>query len=99
AVLVVVMVGTDGSVMTEGYDRKTLALPGNYGQLIDQVAALGNPRIVLVDQSAGPVDLTAARGKVASILFSAANGERQGLAAADVIFGKVDPSGHLSFTW
>jgi len=36
---------------------------------------------------------------VAWILFSAANGERQGLAAADVIFGKVDPSGHLSFTW
>ena len=97
--LVVVMVGTDSDVMTEGYDRKTLALPGNYQQLVDRVAAVGNPRIVLVDQSAGPVDLTAARRKVASILFSAANGQRQGIAAARVIFGKVDPSGHLSFTW
>jgi hypothetical protein len=54
---------------------------------------------VLVDQSAGPVDLTKVRGDVASILFSAANGQRQGTAAADVIFGKVNPSGHLSFTW
>jgi beta-glucosidase len=97
--LVVVMVGTDDQVMTEGYDRKTLKLPGNYGQVIDRVAALGNPRTVLVDQSAGPVDLTAARGKVASILFSAANGQRQGIAAARAIFGKVNPSGHLSFTW
>ena len=97
--LVVVMVGTDAGVNTEGYDRKTLALPGNYQRLIKQVAGIGNPRIVLVDQSAGPVDLTAVRRDVASILFSAANGERQGRAAADAILGKVNPSGHLSFTW
>ncbi len=97
--LVVVMVGTDANVNTEGYDRKTLALPGNYQELIKQVAAVGNPKIVLVDQSAGPVDLIAVRHDVASILFSAANGQRQGAAAADVIFGKVNPSGHLSFTW
>jgi beta-glucosidase-like glycosyl hydrolase len=97
--LVVVMVGTDVDTNAEGYDRKTLALPGNYRQLIDQVAALGNRRIALVDQSAGPVDLTPVRSKVAAILFSAANGERQGSAAADALFGKVNPSGHLSFTW
>jgi len=97
--LVVVMVGTDGNVNGEGTDRKTLALPGNYLQLVQQVAAVGNPRIVLLDQSAGPVALGAVQHRVASILFSAANGERQGLAAADVILGKVDPSGHLTFTW
>src|SRR5205823_4208352 len=92
--LVVVMVGTDANTNTEGYDRKTLELPGNYRRLVDQVARLGNPRILLLDQSAGPVDLAPVRQEVASILFSAANGERQGLAAADVIFGKVNPSGH-----
>lgn len=97
--LVIAMVGTDANTNTEGYDRKTLELPGNYRQLIDQVAALGNPRLLLIDQSAGPVDLTPVRGEVGSILFSPANGERQGLAAADVIFGRVNPSGHLSFTW
>ena len=97
--LVVVMVGTDDQVNGEGYDRKDLRLPGNYEQLIRTVAALGNPRIVLVDQSAGPVDLSRVRGRVASILFSAANGQRQGLAAARAITGAVNPSGHLSFTW
>jgi beta-glucosidase-like glycosyl hydrolase len=99
ASLVVVMVGTDANTNAEGYDRKTIALPGNYRQLIEQVAAAGNPRIALVDQSAGPVDLTPVRSKVASIVFSAANGQRQGLAAANALFGKVNPSGHLSFTW
>ena len=97
--VVVVMVGTDANVNTEGYDRGTLALPGNYEDLIKRVAAIGNPRIVLVDQSAGPVQLGPVRHDVASILYSAANGERQGLAAAGAILGKVDPSGHLSFTW
>jgi beta-glucosidase len=97
--LVVVMVGTDAKVNAEGYDRKNLELPGNYGQLVKTVAAVGNPRIVLVDQSAGPVELSGVRGRVASILFSAANGQRLGLAAARAIVGQVNPSGHLSFTW
>ena len=97
--LVVVMVGTDDQVNGEGYDRKDLRLPGNYEGLVRTVAAAGNPRILLVDQSAGPVDLSRVRGRVAAILFSAANGQRQGLAAARAIAGRVNPSGHLSFTW
>jgi beta-glucosidase len=97
--LVVVMVGTDAATNAEGTDRASLAMPGNYGPLIDQVADLGNRRVALVVQSAGPVDLTAARDRVASILYSAANGQRQGIAAAAALVGRVNPSGHLSFTW
>ena len=97
--LVVVMVGTDAATNKEDLDRPSIAMPGNYGPLIDQVAAVGNPRIALVVQSAGPVDLTAARDKVASIVYSAANGQRQGVAAANVLFGRTNPSGRLSFTW
>lgn len=97
--LVVVMVGTDAATNQEGSDRASIAMPGNYGRLIDEVAALGNPRIALVVQSAGPVDLTAARTKVAAIAYSAANGQRQGVAMANVLFGVTNPSGHLSFTW
>ena len=32
-------------------------------------------------------------------LFSGYNGESQGAALAEVLFGKQDPSGHLNFTW
>jgi beta-glucosidase len=97
--LVVVMVGTDAGTNAEGTDRASLAMPGNYGPLIDQVADLGNPRIALVVQSSGPIDLVNAQRRVASIVYSAANGQRQGLAAADVLLGRANPSGHLSFTW
>lgn len=97
--LVVVMVGTDAATNQEGDDRDSMRMPGNYARLVEEVAAVGNRRIALVVQSAGPVDLTGVEDKVASIVYSAANGQRQGVAMANVLFGKVNPSGHLSFTW
>ncbi|HZC51089.1 MAG TPA: glycoside hydrolase family 3 C-terminal domain-containing protein, partial [Mycobacterium sp.] len=97
--LVVVFVGTDGNVAGEGNDRKSLAMPGNYDSLINQVDALGNPNMALVIQSDGPVKIDDVQGDFPSILFSGYNGESQGSALADVLFGKHNPSGHLDFTW
>ncbi|WP_333739234.1 glycoside hydrolase family 3 C-terminal domain-containing protein [Streptomyces sp. IBSBF 2806] len=97
--LVVVAVGTDDATAGEGKDRGGLALPGNYGSLIDQVTALGNPRTVLDIQSDGPVAIEPYRAKVASIVFAGYNGESQGDALADVLFGRQNPGGHLNFTW
>jgi beta-glucosidase len=97
--LVVIAVGTDEATAGEGHDRSSLALPGNYGSLIDQVTALGNPETVLDIQSDGPVAIEAYRAKVASIVFAGYNGESQGDALADVLFGKQNPGGHLNFTW
>jgi len=45
--LVVVVAGTDTNVATEGKDRTTIAMPGNYGSLIKQVGAVGNHRMAL----------------------------------------------------
>jgi len=97
--LVVVFVGTDAATAGEGNDRKTIAMPGNYNSLIDQTAALGNPRMALVIQSCGPVNIEAEQGKVPAIVFSGYNGESQGSALADVLLGKQNPSAHLNFTW
>jgi beta-glucosidase len=97
--LVIVFVGTDTNVATEGLDRTTLAMPGNYNSLISQVAAIGNPRTAMVIQSGGPVDISATQGDFSSILFSGYNGESQGTALAQVLFGQVNPAGHLDFTW
>jgi hypothetical protein len=94
----VVFVGTDGSVATEGRDRTTIAMPGNYDSLIDQVKAAGNPRTALAVQAGGAVSLGHAQG-IPGIVFSSYNGESQGTALADVLFGKQNPSGHLNFTW
>ena len=96
--LVVVFAGTDGNVATEGRDRTTIAMPGNYDSLIDQVKAAGNPRTALAVQAGGAVSLGHAAG-IPGVVFSSYNGESQGTALADVLFGKQNPSGHLNFTW
>ena len=97
--LVIVFVGTDQNTASEGKDRTTLAMPGNYNSLISQVNALGNPRTALVIQSDGPVDISGTQGDFPAILFSGYNGESQGTALAQVLLGQVNPAGHLDFTW
>ena len=97
--LVVVFVGTSGANAGEGQDRGNLNMPGNYGSLIDQVTALGNPRTALAIQSDGPVKIDDVQGRFPAVVFSGYNGESQGAALADVLFGKQNPSGHLDFTW
>ena len=96
--LVIVFVGTNLNNAQENVDR-SLAMPGNYDSLIDQTAALGNPRMALVIQSAGPVKIDDEQGKFPAVVFSGYNGESQGTALADVLTGKQNPSGHLDFTW
>jgi beta-glucosidase-like glycosyl hydrolase len=97
--LVIVFVGSDLSVADEGSDRSTLALPGNYNSLISEVSALGNPRTALVMQADGPYEIQAAQKDFPAIVFSGYNGESQGTALAQVLFGQQNPSGHLDFTW
>jgi beta-glucosidase-like glycosyl hydrolase len=96
--LVVVVAGTDAASNSEGADRPDLEMPGNYDSLISKVLQSGNENVVLAVQAAGPVSLEAA-GSVPAILYTAPNGQRQGQALADTIFGLSKPSGRLSFTW
>ena len=97
--LVIVFTGTDERISSEGHDRSTIAMPGNYDSLISQVHSLGNPRTALVVQSDGPVKIDDVAADFPAIVFSGYNGESQGTALADVLTGKQDPSGHLDFTW
>ncbi|MGF7231812.1 glycoside hydrolase family 3 C-terminal domain-containing protein [Arachidicoccus sp.] len=97
--LVIVFVGTDEAVGHEGYDRANIAMPGNYESLIYQTAALGNPNMLMVIQSCGPVKINLVQHLFPAIVFSGYNGESQGAALASVLLGAKNPSGHLNFTW
>jgi beta-glucosidase-like glycosyl hydrolase len=97
--LVIVFVGTDEDISHEGHDRASLAMPGNYNSLIYQVAAQGNANMVLAIQSIGPVQISYIKHYFPAIIFSSYNGESQGMALANVLLGKKNPSGHLDFTW
>ncbi|WP_165953128.1 glycoside hydrolase family 3 C-terminal domain-containing protein [Pedobacter changchengzhani] len=97
--LVMVFVGTDSIISHEDHDRASIAMPGNYDSMIYQVAAVGNPNMILNIQATGPVQIDMIEGFFPAIMFSSYNGQSQGTALANVLVGDKNPSGHLNFTW
>jgi beta-glucosidase len=95
---VVVVAGTDQTTGSEADDRTSLALPGAQASMISQVEA-ANPDTVVYLETMGEVDTSSFAGTTPALLWSSYNGQRQGAALADVLLGRVSPSGHLPFTW
>jgi beta-glucosidase len=83
--------------MSEGMDKPTLALPRNQDAVIAAVAA-ANPRIVVLLETGGPVTMPWAP-KVAGILETWYPGIGGAEAIADILFGRVNPSGKLPVTF
>lgn len=81
----------------EGADRPDLSLPGAQDALISAVAA-ANPHTVVLLNTPGAV-LMPWLGSVAAVLEAFYPGEQDGAATAAVLFGSVDPSGHLPVTF
>jgi beta-glucosidase len=90
-------VGNNREVETENADRKDMALPFGQDALIKSVCA-ANPNTIIVIVAGAPVDLNVADSCTSTILWSWFNGSEGGNALADVIMGKVNPSGKLPFT-
>lgn len=91
-----------GDYETEGADLQCLSLecPDAYGDqdaLIQQVAA-ANPNTIVVLETGGPV-LTPWRNKIKGLVDAWYPGEQGGASIARVLFGDVDPSGHLPVTF
>lgn len=95
--LVVFFAGTGREVETEGSDRKSIMLPMGQEKVIERVAA-ANPNIVTVIVSGGPVDMRKVEPLSKSLLMSWFNGSEGGNALADILTGKVSPSGKLPFS-
>jgi beta-glucosidase len=93
----VVVVGTTEQVESEGFDRKSLALPGRQDELVARVAA-ANPRTVVVVNAGSPVLLPWA-DEVAAVLLTWFPGQEAGAALADVLLGVAEPGGRLPTTW
>jgi beta-glucosidase len=93
----VVVVGTNEQVESEGFDRRSLALPGPQDDLVRAVAE-ANPRTVVVVNSGAPVALPW-RDRVAAVLLAWFPGQEFGNALADVLLGAVEPGGRLPTTW
>ena len=81
----------------EANDATSLALPDNQDTLIDNVAG-ANPRTVVVLETGGPVAMPWV-AKIPAVLEAWYPGTSGGEAIARVLFGAVNPSGHLPATF
>lgn len=81
----------------EGADLPNLSLPGNQDQFVQEVAA-ANPHTVVVLETGDPV-LMPWLDHVGAVLEAWYPGQRGGQAIANILFGKVDPSGKLPITF
>lgn len=80
---------------SEGYDRTDLELPAAQGRLIRAVAA-ANPRTVVILTNGGVVSLEPWHDSVPAIVEAWLLGQAGGSALADVLFGRIAPSGRLA---
>lgn len=93
----VVVVSTSAEVESEGFDRTSLALPGDQDALVRAVIA-ANPRTVVVVNSGSPVTLPW-RDEAAALLAVWFPGQEFGTALAQVLAGDEEPGGRLPVTW
>ncbi len=91
---VLVFAGGMESEDTEQFDRRTAELNPNFEFVIDAIAKR-NPHVTVVLQSGSALILGSWRDRVAAILHMWLGGEGAGGAIADVLTGKVSPSGKL----
>ena len=95
--IVIVAAGFDANSESEGSDR-TFSLPFGQEELIRELAAQNKNTIVTVT-SGGNVDPGDWLDRVPAYLELWYPGERGGTALAEILFGEVNPSGHLPVTF
>jgi beta-glucosidase len=91
---VVLALGETRGQSGEAAARSEIDLPGKQQELIDQIKATGKPFVVVLFNGR-PLTLADVDASSPAILEAWFPGVEAGNAAADVLFGKVDPGGKL----
>ena len=97
AEVAVVFAGLPGIYESEGFDRSHMRLPEQHDRLIAAVCE-ANPNTVVVLSNGAPVTMPWVAAPKA-ILEGYLAGQGGGAAIADVLFGRVNPSGKLAETF
>jgi len=98
AELVILCLGEESSMSGEGGSRAQLGLPGEQRALAEAVLELGRPVIVLLT-SGRPLTLPWLFERADAVLATWFLGSEAGNAIADVLTGRVNPSGKLALSW
>lgn len=96
--VVIFVGGLDMNLDTEGRDRSSLLFPALQEEVINRLAGL-NKKTVVTLVNGSPLELGGWMDNVPAILESWYGGIEGGTAVAEILTGKVNPSGRLPFTW
>jgi len=97
AKIAVVCAGLPDVYESEGFDRENLNMPAGHMRMIEAVAE-ANPNTVVVLFCGCAVEIPWI-SRVKAVLYMGLPGQAGGLAAANLLTGKVNPSGKLTETW
>jgi len=89
---------SDNAYDAEGVDKPDMNLPFGQDELVQAVVA-ANPRTAVVLLGGGPIDVSAWAGQAKGIVEAWYPGMEGGNALAHILFGDVNPSGKLPFTF
>jgi len=95
---VLLCLGSNEFLESEGFDRQDLVLPEEQLKLLTSVTAANKNTIVVLNGGA-PVLTEGWSASVPALLEAWFPGEEGGTAVADVVFGDVNPSGKLPMTF
>ena len=95
--VVVIFAGLPDSYESESFDRTHMSLPKSYLRLIDEVVRV-NSNVCVVLYAGSPVEMPWI-GQVKSVLMAYLPGQEGAGAIADILYGKVNPSGKLAETF
>jgi beta-glucosidase len=100
---IVLVLGDTEQTSREGWadthlgDRDTLALPGQQDELAARIFALGKPTVVVLLNGRPPAVAEIAE-KANALIEGWYLGQEGGTALAEILFGDVNPGGHLTVT-
>jgi beta-glucosidase len=98
AEVIVYVGGITAAQEGESFDRESIELPAEQADLVKALHATGKP-VIMVNCSGSAMALTWEDENLPAIVQAWYPGQEGGRAVAEVLFGLVNPSGHLPVTF
>jgi beta-glucosidase len=89
---------SDNAFDAEGFDKKDMKMPFGQDKLI-QAVLKANPNTIVVLIGGGPIDMTQWIGQTKAVVQAWYGGMESGTAIAEMLYGKINPSGKLPVTF
>lgn len=97
AEIAVVFAGLPDRCESEGFDRDNMKMPTGYLRMIEAVASANSNTIVVL--LCGSVVECPWADRVKAVLYMGLPGQAGGEVIADLLYGRVNPSGKLAESW